>query len=234
MKNSKGKLLFLFSMLILEVALIFLLKKFGLLGIGTGIQFVVSLLFVLLPLVIAGAVLLRNRLRFSLWAMMIGTAMIAIFLSLSMIPLFRYRTARQGSAKLLVAKGHVVEGLKNFRWYETYKLDPLPEKQPAPPDTLPLWLASFSSGMKDVPRDADVSQIVFMNDEQCKIFAENWKRFTNLRMLGINRGVSSEGFKLLQDIIPKLESLDVVLYPGRECSKKLVSVFDQYSDLNVT
>ena len=201
----------LVTVLIIEVAISVSLRWLGWYGTGSAIQFSACLVFTLLPLLIAFVILLHKRLKFSVRSLLLVTALSAFFLVLSLMPILRHRAARQSSAQLLTAKVTINEGMDWDNFYRQIALHP-PTKLPlADDDALPWWLTSLITKTDSIPTDNSVRDIWLSSDNQCQILAENWERLSSLQSVSISRGVSTEGFRLLQDVLPRFEHLDSVV-----------------------
>ncbi|MFO0916242.1 MAG: hypothetical protein U0795_25005 [Pirellulales bacterium] len=212
---TRSLLIFLVSVLVIEILLVGSLRQFGWYGTGNGLQFAGCLLVTGLPLILAGAVLLRRRCKFGVRSVLVATAMVAVFLAASLLPLTRHRAARQTSRQLLAA-GASINNVTNWRdFYEQIDLTPtrraIPEGVSArQASEVPLWLTSFTSAAESIPLDGAVVSLWLNSDSQCQILADNWERLTSLESVGVNPGVSADGLRLLQDVLPRLKSLDIV------------------------
>jgi hypothetical protein len=162
------------------------------------------------PLLVAMVLLLRRGLKFSVRSLLAATTLVALFLMLSLLPLVRHRAARQVSMQLLSASATINEGLDWDDFYTQIELDPPPKLTPTNTDAIPAWLTSFTATTDAIPPDDAVRSIWLNNDRQCRILAENWERLPSLQSVSITRGVTNEGFRLLQDVIPQFQHLDCV------------------------
>lgn len=196
--------------LLFEIALVVSLRWLGWYGTGNAIQFAACLFVTILPLVVAIAILLRRRLKFSVRSLLLANTLVAIFLVLSLLPLARHRAERQTSMRLLTAKATVNEGLDWDDFYSQIDLTPPPKPALATTAAVPLWLTSFTTASDSIPQDNAVRSIWLNSDAQCQILADNWERLTSLQSVSITRGVSTEGFRLLQGILPRFRYLDIV------------------------
>jgi hypothetical protein len=202
--------LFLFTFLLLEVALVLSLRSLGWYGTGSAIQVIACVAVTLLPLVVALAILLRRRLQFGLRALFIATALVAFFLAASLIPLVNYRLERQAATRLLSASATISAVLNFDEFYSRIGLDPARNIVPKKSSSIPPWLTPFTQATSSVPADNAIRSVWLTNDNQCQILADNWESFPSLQSVGVGRGVSVEGFRLLQTVLPRFEHLDRV------------------------
>jgi len=200
----------LLFVLLLEAAFVLSLRRLGWYGTGNTIQFLACVFATLLPLLVASAMLLRNRLRFSLRTLFVATTLVAVFLMISLLPMVNHRVARQASMRLLSANATLNEGLDWDEFYSQIDLEPSPHLSSVETATVPPWLTSFTNHTSTIPTDNAIQSIWLNNDEQCKLLADNWERFPSLRSVSVTRGVSDNGFRLLQDVLPRFNHLDCV------------------------
>ncbi len=208
--SDRKTTVFLLFVLLLETTLVVSLRWLGWYGTGNAIQLAACLFVTLLPLLVAIVVLLRRRLKFTVRSLLVATTLVALFLVLSLLPLVRHRAARQVSSRLLGANATINEGLDWDDFYTQIELDRPPILTLANADAIPPWLTSFTTTTDAIPPDDAVRSIWLNTDRQCRILAENWERLPSLQSVSITRGVSTEGFRLLQDVLLQIEHLDSV------------------------
>jgi len=200
----------LLVVLSLEAMFVGSLRWLGWYGTGNAIQLAACLIVTLLPLLIAFAVLLRKRLKFSVRSLLVATTLVVLFLVLSLMPLVRHRASRQTSMHLLSVNATINEGLDWDSFYTQIDLNPPPKLALAKTDTVPPWLASFTSATNSIPPDDAIRSIWLNSDAQCQVLAKNWARLPSLQSVSFSRGVSTEGFRLLQDVLPRFTHLESV------------------------
>lgn len=201
----------LVSILLLEAMLVLSLQSLGWHGTGNALQLASCIIVTLLPLLVALGILLCNRLRFSLRSMLTATTLVVVFLMLSLMPIVRHRAARQTSMRLLSSNATINEGLDWDEFYSQIELQSPPKPTtPARTAAVPPWLTSFTIRTSSIPPDDAVRSIWLNTDEQCHILADNWERFVSLQHVSITGGVSDDGFRLLQQVLPQFKHLDSV------------------------
>ena len=99
--STRPTTIVLLCVLLLEAAFVLSLRSLGWYGTGNAIQLLACISVTLLPLLVAAAMLLRNRLRFGLRALLAATTLVAVFLMVSLLPMVEHRAARQASMRLL-------------------------------------------------------------------------------------------------------------------------------------
>ncbi len=142
--------------------------------------------------------------------MLTATTLVAVLLMLSLMPLVRHRAARQASMRLLSSNATINVGLDWDEFYSQIDLQSPPKLTPAKTAAVPPWLTPFTIHTSSIPPDDAVRSIWLYTDEQCHILADNWERFTSLQSVSITRGVSDDGFRLLQEVLPRFKHLDCV------------------------
>lgn len=165
-----------------------------------------------LPVLIGLAILIWTRMRFSLRTLFALLVLAALFLAMTLIPLVRFRNERSASTKMQAVNTQFNDDLGAWnRMYQLMKAEALPEASSPPPTYVPSYLQLFTRDQEEIPRDCEVRSLWLNSDEQCRVLAENWARFSNLRAVTITRTVSEEGFEQLRETLPKIESLDIVV-----------------------
>jgi len=208
--SARKTTILLVSMLLLETMIVVSLRSLGWYGTGNAVYFVACLFVTFSPLLVAMILLLRRGLRFSVRSLLASTTLVALFLMLSFIPIVRHRAARQVSVQLLSANATINEGLDWDDFYAQIELDRPPKLPPTIDEAIPAWLTPFTTTTHAIASDDAVRSVWLNNDRQCRILAKNWERLPSLQSVTITRGVTNEGFQLVQEIIPKLQNLDSV------------------------
>lgn len=196
--------------LVLEIALVVSLRRFGWAVTGSVLQFTICLIVAGLPLIVATAIFLRRGLRFSVRSVLLAVTLLAVFFSLSWLPLVRHRAARQTSMRLLAANATLNEGLDWNDFYPRIRLQPPPQMVVRQDDEVPLWLTAFTGATERIPLDHAVSSVWLDSDDQCRILAGNWERLGGLQSVSIGGGVTAEGLRLLKDVLPRFQHLEMV------------------------
>lgn len=201
----------LLFVLIFEVMVVVSLRWLGWYGSGNAFLFLGCLIVTALPLLVALAILLRRRLKFSLRSLLAVTMLVSLFLVSSLVPLVRHRSERQASMQLLATNATLNEGQDWGDFYSKLDLNPPPDLVVnSRASAVPAWLASFTKRTQTIPPDNTVRSVWLNSDEQCRILSDNWKRLPSLRSVSLTRGVSTEGFELLQDVLPRFKHLHCV------------------------
>ena len=208
--SSRGTMSVLLFVLMVEAMVVVSLRWLGWYGTGNAFVFVGCLIVTALPLVAALAVLIRRRLKFSLRSLLAATMFVALFLVLSMMPLVRHRSERQTSMRLLAVNATVNEGKEWGDFYSQFELNPPPKLVASRAFAVPSWLAAFTRATEAIPPDDTVRSIWLNSDQQCQVLAANWERLPSLQSVSVTRGVSTEGFQLLQDVLPRFRHLHCV------------------------
>ncbi len=208
--STRRTTVLLACILLLEAMIVVSLGWLGWYGTGNAFYFAACLFVTVLPLLVAMVLLLRRGLKFSVRALLASTTLVALFFMLSVLPMVRHRAARKVGMQLLSANATINEGVDWDDLYAQVKLDPSPKLTPTYTDAIPVWLTPFMAAVDAIPPDDDVRSIWLNNDRQCSILAENWERFHSLQSVSITRGVTNEGFSLVQDVIGHFRHLDSV------------------------
>lgn len=173
-------------------------------------QFVSYVVIALLPLAVALGFLVRGSFKFSIRTMFVTVTLVAVFVAVSLVPLVRHRSARNTSMRFMAASA-TLNASKDWNvFYAQVGLELSPEIAIEAPSAVPPWLAPFTASTDDIPLDSSIRSIWLDNDTQCQILAENWKKLPALRSVGIAQGVTSKGLDLLQDVLPRIEHLEMV------------------------
>lgn len=207
--STRGQTIFiLIGFLLVEVAMLVSLRTLGWFGTGSLVHSIVCLFVSLVPLLVATALLVRNRLRFGLRNLLVAVALVAVFMFVSVKPLQDYHSARSASKQLVLANATLDSGLDWDRFYTDIGLEPLPSVNAPQAVNVPPWLRPFTDSLSTIPPDASVESIHLNNDQQVEILVENSSRFWSLRSISIGFGVSGEGLKKLQAAIPEFNHLN--------------------------
>jgi hypothetical protein len=196
--------------LVVEVALVVLLRTLGWLGTGSALQFVTCVFVSVLPLLIAVAMLTANRLRFGVRSLIVATTLVGVFLSVSLLPLLDFRSARQASIQLVSANAKLNDVFDWNEFYSGIELPGVPMVPNSATNYIPPWLTPFTKNISAIPADDAVHSIWLGSDAQIAIFAKNWQRFSSLQSVGVGSGVSVSGLERLRNTLPRFEHLDCV------------------------
>lgn len=210
--STRGRtILILIGFLLSEVAMLVSLRTLGWFGTGSLVHIIVCLFATLFPLLVATALLVRNRLRFGLRTLLVAVTLVAVFMFVSVKPLQDYHSARSASKQLVLANATLDSGLDWDKLHTDIGLEPAPSANAPEAVNVPLWLRPFTDSLSATPPDASVKSIHLNNDQQVEILVENSSRFRSLRSISIAFGVSSEGLKKLQAAIPEFNHLSNML-----------------------
>lgn len=150
--STRTTTIVLLCVLLLEAVLVVSLRGLGWYGTGNAIQLLACIFVALLPLLVASAMLLRNRLRFGLRALLIATTLVAVFLMVSLLPMVKHRAARQASMRLLSANATLHEGSDCDEFYSQIDLEPPPTISSVETGDVPPWLTSFANHTSIIPK----------------------------------------------------------------------------------
>jgi hypothetical protein len=194
----------------LEVALTILLRTLGWFGSGNAIQLAACVFVNVLPLLVAVVMLAANRFRFGVRSLILAITLVGVFLSVSLVPLLDYRSARRASIELIAANATLNEGINWEGFYGSVGLPPPPVIKTSRRTKVPPWLTPLTRNISTIPPDDAVRSIWLNSDAQAKILADNGQRFSSLQSVSIVSGVSESGLELLRTVLPRLEHLDTV------------------------
>jgi len=202
--------LLLVGLICLELILVGSLSSLGWNGTGSTIVLIACVIATLFPLLIAIILLAKDGFRFSLRALLAVVTLVAIFLAVSLKPLFDYRSARIASKQLISANITLKVEIELEQYYASLDLKPPPERTPNQAISLPLWLRPFTENLSAIPPDASVKYIGLKNDKQIQILAKNADRLSSLQSIGIDAGVTNVGLNKLLGILPQFKHLEQI------------------------
>ncbi len=211
-KSTRSQTVFLLiGFLLVELVMLVSLRTLGWFGTGNVVHSIVCLFASLFPLLVATALLVRNRLRFGLRTLLVAVTLVAVFMFVSVKPLQDYHSARSASKQLVLANATLDSGLDWDRIYIDIGLEPAPSANAPEAVNVPLWLRPFTDSLSAIPPDASVKSIHLNNDQQVEILVKHSSRYWSLRSISIGFGVSGEGLKKLQAAIPEFNHLNSML-----------------------
>jgi hypothetical protein len=197
----------LLVVLLVETALTVSLWADGWLGTGQHLRMMVAGAAAALPLGVAVWLLLRNRFRFGLRALLASMALVAVFMFFSVRPLLEARNARQASRLLIASGAEVFVDSHRGDFYVQLGYDPhLPRSYEPLRGAIPLWLKPLAVDLPNFPPDDAVINVLLLNDAQAAAFCQVATRLKNLEDVGIS-GVSANGMELLRKHLPQLPRL---------------------------
>ena len=198
--------------LILEGVLIISLRTLGWFGTGNAIQLVACIFIAALPLLIAVAMLAKNRFRFGLRTLLVAVTLVAVFLFASAMPILDYRSARRASMQLVSENATLNTGVGSWdEFFAGIGLPPPPILASPETTNVPPWLTPFTKQISTIPPDARVRDIRLNNDKQIQILVDNWQRFSSLQSIECTSGVTEDGLKLLQNALPRFANLEQIV-----------------------
>ena len=206
----RTKTLILAAILVVEASLVVLLRTLGWFGTGNALQLVTCVFVSVLPLLVAVTLLTANRFRFGVRSLIFAITLVGVFLSVSLVPLLDFRSARRASIQLVSANAKLNN---RFDWNEFYNAIDLPGVSMMTSSRtihVPPWLTPFTKNISAILSDDAVHSIWLDSDAQIEILAKNWQRFSSLQSVGIGSGVSDSALELLQNTLPRFEHLHCV------------------------
>jgi hypothetical protein len=193
------RLWLLTALLLLESVLAILLQTFGWFETGGLLRQAACAMLALLPLAAAVVLVARRGFRFSVQVMMIATALLTLFMWISVMPLYEALASRRGVQALAAEKIAVRDYCSNEHYFASLPHDPRPPAPPKPATrSLPIWLKPLAGDALRLPVDAAVREIKLHDDSQVAAFAAHVERFRSLTYVGVHsRGVSPFGVAAL-------------------------------------
>jgi hypothetical protein len=190
-----------------EVALALSLRELGWFETGHVIRWAACGLAALLPLVVAAILMLRNRLRFSLRSLLMATALVSVFLFISVLPLIEAFDARKGSQRLQI-EGVQLSTESMDDYYRQLGYDPRPAP-PKPPVNRPLaaWLRPLAGDVLALPTDDAIKSVWLETDGQVLRLCAMPSTFCNLEQIGVGPNVSPAGLQVLGGALTKFPQL---------------------------
>jgi hypothetical protein len=205
----------LVAFLFFELALAWSFRALGWFETGSAIRWGACALLALLPLALAAGLLARRRFRFGMRTLLIAMSLLAIFMCVSVLPLYEATEARRGSRSLEAYGAQINLTSSNDEYFNQVGYDPrraTPVYHPEP--ALPIWLRPLAAETLEVAPDDSVREIRLDNDAQVTALAEHAARFTGLMCIGLNNGVGLHGKQTLMNAMPKLPTVDQLCVVG--------------------
>lgn len=203
------RLRWLVALLIVESALAVSLQSLGWFETGGLLRQVACALLALLPLAAAVVLVARRGFRFSMQVMMIATALLTLFMWLSVMPLYEALASRRGVQALAAEKMTVRDYCTNEQYFAKLAHDPRPPAPPKPAErSLPVWLRPLAGDALRLPVDAAVREVRLHGDGQVAAFAAHVERFRSLTYVGVySRGISPYGMAALRGALARVPQL---------------------------
>lgn len=197
------------AFLCFELALVWSFRTLGWFETGGVIRWGACALLALLPLAVAAALLARRRFRFGMRTLLIAMSLLAIFMCVSVLPLYEAIEARRGSQALMESRAYLNLTFGYDSYFEQVSYDP---RRPAPAHksgpSLPGWLRPLAADTLRAPPDNSVREIWLDNDAQVAVLAEHATRFTGVTCIGLRNGVGLRGKQTLANVMTKLPHVD--------------------------
>ncbi|MBA4105305.1 MAG: hypothetical protein C0485_06070 [Pirellula sp.] len=199
----------LVAFLLFELTLAWSFRNLGWFETGGVIRWGACAIMALLPLAVAAALMARRRFRFGLRTLLIAMSLLAIFMCVSVLPLYEAIEARRGSQSLEACGAQMDLAFNNDEYFKQMGYDPrraAPVYQPEA--TLPVWLRPLAAETLQVAPDDSVRGIGLENDVQVAAFAEHASRFTCVTSIGLGRGVGLRSRQTLAKLMSELPDVD--------------------------
>jgi energy-coupling factor transporter transmembrane protein EcfT len=208
-RRGPARLWLLLALLLSESALALSLHTLGWFETGGLLRQAACALLALLPLVVAVALVAWRRFRFSIQVMLIATALLALFMWISVLPLYEALAARRGTQALSAEMTPLRDFCSLEKYFKSLPSDPRP---PAPPKpavrTLSAWLRPLAGEALRLPVDAAVREIRLEDDRQAAAFVAHVERFRSLTYVSVStRGISASGMATILETLPKVTGL---------------------------
>ncbi|QDT73068.1 hypothetical protein [Lacipirellula limnantheis] len=199
----------LLTLLILELALVGALYLLGWFGTAGALRWAASALIAVLPLAIACYLTVSHRFRLSTRSLLILTSLFAVFVFLTVQPLYKALDARRGSRELLAHRTWISNYSSNDNYYFFLGYDPRssrPNVAESPP--MPAWLRPLAGDRLTAPVDATIQEVRLNRDAQAATFVAHAARFRALNSVSIRTATLSPGtMQRLQLAWPSLPSI---------------------------
>lgn len=208
--NSSVRLSPLLALLIAEIALLVAIRQLDWFATGPINQWIARLLAAFLPLLVAVALLVKRGLRFSLRTMLVATALIAVFLVITGVPLRNAIALRQVSHRLKSAGASIGTGRASEDFFRSLGY---PESDPLPPSntgSLPAWLRPLAGDFNELPLDEQVIAIAMRDDRQIAELCRDPAPLVHLKSIAVYRGVSPTGMESLGKAMPQFAAVKEV------------------------
>jgi hypothetical protein len=199
----------LLALLTLEIALVGSLHLLGWLGTAGAFRWGASALIAILPLALACHLISSQRFRFSMRSLLIVMSLLAVFMFLTVQPLYEALGSRRGSRELLAHRTWVSTYSSNDNYYFFLGYDPRSSRPNVlePPST-PAWVRPLAGDRLTAPVDATIQEVRLNSDEQAAAFVAQATRFQTLNSVSIRTVmISPVAMQQLQLAWPKLPSL---------------------------
>lgn len=199
----------LVAFLLFELTLAWSFRNLGWFETGGVIRWGACAILALLPLAVAAALLARRRFRFGLRTLLIAMSLLAIFMCVSVLPLYEAIESRRGSRALMACDAGIHLTFANDNYFQAVGYDPrraAPVYQPE--SALPVWLRPLAAETLQAPPDNSVRGIWLDNDAQVAGLAEHAARFTRVTYIGLGKGVGLRGKQTLANAMSKLPHVD--------------------------
>jgi hypothetical protein len=198
----------LFILLAAEITLVFSLRLLGWNETGSAIRWITALLIAILPLTIAATLLIAHRFRFGLRTLLIATALVALFLMVTLMPLQNAFNLRRVSRQVLAA-GAEIRTESSFRdVYKEFGYEPWPESSlTARNEQLPIWLHPLAGELLTIPNDDAVKCISLSSDAQITVVCRELAALRNLECISIYGAVTPAGMEMLRQSLKEFPHL---------------------------
>ena len=199
----------LLALLLLETTLAVSLHTLGWFETGGLLRQAACAMLALVPLAAALFLLVRRRLRFSMQSLLVAMGLLALFMWISVLPLYEALASRRGVQAMAAEKVAPRDYCSNEQYFASLPHDPRPPAPPKPETrSLPRWLRPLAGDALRLPVDAAVREIKLHDDGQVAAFAAHVERFRSLTYVGVHsRGISPFGQATLCGALPTARQL---------------------------
>ncbi len=141
--------------------------------------------------------------------MLIATALLALFMWISVLPLYEALASRRGTQALSAENTPLRDFCSVENYFKSLPHDPRPPEPPKPAvRTLPAWLRPLAGAALRLPVDAAVREIRLEDDRQAAALAAHVERFRSLTYVSVStRGISASGMATILKTLPKVTGL---------------------------
>jgi hypothetical protein len=198
----------LFGLLLTEIGAVAALRYAGWLATGSGIRWLACLVAATLPLVIAAALLFGRKFRFSLRALLVIMALVAVFLVVTGIPLRDAIEVRRVTRRLVEAGADVNVDPPNRDFLERqgYSVRASVESKHRAAELAP-WLRPLAGDALKFPAHDEVRSLGLNSDSQIDDFASDPATFVNLEEIAVYGKVTGQGLQRIVRLLPKLPKI---------------------------
>lgn len=226
-KRSRPLVLWaLLAVVVLELLLAFALRYAGWNETLSSAAWLGAAIVAAVPLLIALAAFSWSGRRFGLRTLLVGITLLAVFLSVSLSPVFRYTSARAAHARLLAA------GIETGTTKQILDFDSAGSEQEFSAQPLEIrWLRPLVERYRTIGPDSEVQYVEVSSDDELQVLISQLHRLPNLYHVALVGDVKSPlSDESLRTLASAKKSLSALTVDGSVSSSKgldALRLFDQ-------